>query len=186
MYDSIKQRIKDIFYKPDPITASMKRYLESLDYDWSEFTLNGFIEWLANSLGEPIVLIPCQMPNDICGAYVIGPSNRHLILFDGNLPQMLRLHTILHEIAHLLCGHQTASLDHDEMLILDSTSAGNALRGQNLSELAINRNPSSKNNRQEQEAETLAILIQNQVQKAKDQHQIYTPTLYDELISFWK
>ena len=188
MYDSITgpqkwaQRVKAIFCQQDPATVNMKRYLAELDYDWSEFTLTSFINWLTNSLGQPIILVPCCLPPNICGAYVISPSGHNLILFDKNLPPLLRLHTILHEIAHLLCGHQTARLDHRQMQILASINSQSDLV---LSESVINRNPSCKTDRQEQEAEALALLIQSQVQLAKNQDEIITPVVYTELVSFW-
>lgn len=159
----------------------MKRYLADLDYDWSEFTLDDFMEWLTNSLGEPVILVPCYLPSDICGAYIISPSG-HLILFDQNLPPLLRLHTILHEIAHLLCGHQTASLSHDEIENLDWVMANSDIF---VPKLAMTRNPSSKTNRQEQEAEALALLIQSEVQKAKNFHQLMQPAVYTELAPYW-
>lgn len=120
------------------------------------------MKWLTNSLGEPVILVPCHLPSDICGAYIISPNGHHLILFDQNLPPLLRLHTILHEAAHLLCGHQTVSSLHDEIKIRANASDGQS--GILGSELTINCTPSSrKSHRQEQEAEALALLIQSRV-----------------------
>lgn len=157
----------------------MKHYLANFDFDWSEFTLTRFIVWLANTLGEQVVLVPCFLPPTICGAYVISPDGHHLILFDRNLSEFLRAHTILHEIAHLLCGHQTARLTHDEMKILieGSTNSPTVVLPANV----VNRSVSCKTNQQEEEAEALALLIQSRVRVAKRQRELMEPVVYTEL-----
>ncbi len=182
MYDSIKKKIKKILLPPDPETINMKRYLAELDYDWSEFSFNDFISWLSGSIGEPILLLPQNMPANICGAYVISPDRHHLILFDQDLPLILRDVTILHEIAHLLCGHQTAQLDHDQMQILQRNDESDIVR----TKLIINRSPKSKTDRQEKEAEALALLIASEVKKNKYIHKVMIPSIYDHLVFFWR
>ena len=184
-YANLVQKIKAIFYKPDPVKHDMKRYLTDLDYDWSTFTLTSFIDWLTNSFREQVVLVPCCLSPNVCGAYMISPDGHHLILFDRNLPPVLRGHTILHEIAHLLCLHPTTRLSDDEMQRLLSADESAPFI---LPTNAPNRNMSSKTEEQEREeqAETLALLIQSKVKMAKRERKLMAPIVYTELVSFWK
>jgi hypothetical protein len=56
----------------DDIEACMQALLDSLQYDFENFTIEGFVEWVARSRGRPIAFVPRALPSKVFGAWVKG------------------------------------------------------------------------------------------------------------------
>lgn len=134
--------------------------------EFNPFKMVNFIQWLSVYCNRPVVATGWNFPNrHICGLWFTHQSTKgnliECILYDNRLPKPLQLHTILHEVAHILCGHQT--------VLSSITQFEHAV--QNLSQFKIfcnnvaqrNINNPLEYNKQEQEAELLAHLIQVEI-----------------------
>ena len=133
--------------------ARMKALLTELDYDFSRFTLDGFARWLAKRRGRPIVFVPWEMPPNLSGAWVASDGQDY-IFFDQDTQPIHQTHIKLHEMAHILCDHPTVRVEPEQALfhptVADSSVSKALLR-------------STHSDQEEQEAETLATLIQEQI-----------------------
>ena len=130
--------------------ARMKALLTELDYDFSRFTLDGFVHWLAKRRGWPIVFVPWEMPPNLSGAWVASDGQDY-IFFDQDTQPIHQTHIKLHEMAHMLCDHPTVRVEHEQaLLVADPTISRILLR-------------STRSDQEELEAETLATLIQEQI-----------------------
>jgi len=128
----------------------MKALLTELDYDFSRFTLDGFARWLAKRRGQPIVFVPWEMPPSLFGAW-IASDGRDYIFFDRDTQPIHQTHIKLHEMAHILCDHPTARVESEQALLVADPTVSKALLR------------STHSDQEEQEAETLATLIQEQI-----------------------
>lgn len=125
--------------------------LHDLQYDFSQFTLTGFIEWLEHIEQREFYCRPASLPHGVFGAWVTGDREEY-ILFDENGAALHQTHNILHEICHWLLGHTTFSLSAED---------GSYTATPPASEVGLMiRTPE-----QELEAETLSSLIVNEVQR---------------------
>jgi hypothetical protein len=130
--------------------ARMKALLTELDYDFGRFTLDGFARWLARRRGREIVFVPWAMPPNLSGAWVAG-DGRDDIFFDQDTQPIHQTHIKLHEMAHILCDHPTVQVEPEQALLVADPAISRVLLR------------STHSDREEQEAETLATLIQEQI-----------------------
>ena len=72
------------------------------------FDAESFIAVLARERGRPIELIgvPAR-PDRPCGL-LVTTTRTDLIIYSSDTSEVHRQHILLHEAAHLLCGHDTA------------------------------------------------------------------------------
>lgn len=132
-----------------------ERFQQILDrYDFSHFTLPSFIAWVEEEQGKPIQTEAWSMPATIFGAWLSGAEMDH-IFYDEDAIPLHQVHIQLHELAHILCGHQTLTASEDIL--------ADILQGKfDAADLLLR---SAKSDEQEQEAELLSALIQEQVRR---------------------
>lgn len=136
------------------VQRNMALLLESLDYDFSDFSIPDFSEWLEQQRGQPILFHPRSLPSKLFGAWVPGPRADHIFFEEHTLP-LHQKHIKLHELSHLICGHQVKTVsDSDIESLLHATSADST-----TFQKTLQRSLNDYTNRQEVEAETLATLI---------------------------
>lgn len=142
----------------DNVYTRMKTVLDSLDFDFSEFTMDRFAAWVQERHGREIRFTPWEMPPGLFGVWMSDADEpvEHVFI-DRDAPPLQAVHTQLHELGHILCGHPTARLTRTEMadLLYRGLQDPGALK-----ELLL-RSP--RKAEWEQEAETLAALIQDEV-----------------------
>lgn len=69
------------------------------------FDAEGFIDQLARKRGRPIELIPLPFrPDRPCGL-LVTTLRADVIIYSSDTTAMHRQHILLHEAAHLVCGH---------------------------------------------------------------------------------
>jgi hypothetical protein len=136
----------------------MKALLRELDFDFSTFTMDQFVAWVEERKGRKIRFISWDMPPGMFGVWMSDADEpvEH-VFFDQKAPPLQAAHIQLHELAHILCDHPTARLTRVEMVDL----LHRGLQDPEVLQNALLRAPN--NAECEQEAETLAALIQNQV-----------------------
>lgn len=132
-----------------------QRLLHSLEYDFSTFTLDDFLSWIEAQRSLQIELIYRPMPESVFGAWItVTGERREIILCEENAPPLHQLLIILHEVAHILWGHETEQIAPERVAELSHAD---------LTELVPLFRTMCHPERQEQDAEALATLMLEQV-----------------------
>jgi Zn-dependent protease with chaperone function len=73
------------------------------------FSVQRLAERIARTRGRPIELVPAAMPNSApCGIW-FATDDRDIIVYETNTSALHQEHIVLHELGHLLCGHEPIS-----------------------------------------------------------------------------
>lgn len=131
----------------------MERVLAALGYDFNDFSLPKFLTWLGQQNRTQLRPVPKKMPAKIFGAWIATPGT-HYFFYDSELIRLHQRHVILHEVCHWLCGHKTIHLKPSEIQPL--------LEHDWLIPPYNSKKRTIVSEQQEQEAETLALLIQEE------------------------
>ncbi|MFI7588142.1 hypothetical protein ACIB24_13825 [Spongisporangium articulatum] len=72
------------------------------------FDLDDVVAQVSTARGRPIRLLPMNRGawHAVCGVWVTGESE-DFIFVDGQATGVHREHIVLHELAHMLCGHRS-------------------------------------------------------------------------------
>ena len=133
--------------------------LDKCGYNFSEFRLDEFTRWVADWRGRRIQFVPMNLPPGLFGAWIEGPKV-DFIFYDDDPPQTHITHIILHELSHILLGHQTAHVGNVISDYLQSNNSAAASAPEFVTGLL---RTVQHNDEQEIEAETLSALIQQRV-----------------------
>lgn len=173
------------------VNARMRVLLDGLCYDFRDFTLEGFAEWLAQQRGRKIAFVPRAMPPKVFGACVKGNgvdasvlkrieasaiifgaeakgSDTDVIFYEIDTPVVHRAHIQLHELSHLICGHPTVEIGSQQIQAL-LRSVG-PMAPADLEFLLLR---SIHSDEAEEEAETLTNLIQDRVLRHAKLEELY-------------
>lgn len=156
----------------DNVKTRMRALLDELDYNFADFTLDDFVSWLERQRGRPIILQPWSMPPAMSGTWIADDRYDH-IFFDKHASPVLQDHIKLHEIAHILCGHDTVKLEPEKFSALLNHPAVPLAAHEVLMR-------STHTGEQEIEAETLAALIQERVIKTQGSEKFIALVSSDE------
>ena len=126
-------------------------------YSFRTFTIDSFVSWINQSRGRKIFFVPWPMPGTIFGVWIMTATNDY-IFYDKETPPVHQVHIKLHELAHILCGHETLLLTKEKLaeMVRDQTVATSVL-------MEATQRDMTQEKEIEQEAETLSSLIQEQV-----------------------
>jgi IrrE N-terminal-like domain len=139
-----------------PLAPTPLQLLQELNYPWSQFEIQSFIEWLQKKKTRDIVLFPATTPGHVDGLWLTSDTTE-FIIYSNRLTGIHRDHVILHEIAHWLLGHKT--LDIDEVGDLDDFLFALPERGVAMRTFAVTRlDPDA-----ERDAEALATLMLSRI-----------------------
>lgn len=148
------------------------------------FDAEAFIDVLAEERGRPIGLLPvAARPDAPCGL-VITTRNTDWIVYCSDTNGLHRQHILLHEAAHILCGHTERGGDGDAM-----AAAASILMPHLPAELVrsvLGRTVYSEPD--EREAELVASLILQRVAR-RDRHRARgtgRPSSLDTLFAVFK
>ena len=89
----------------------MGAILDTVDYDFSLFTMEGFRKYLEECTGYSIEFVPWTMRSAVSGSWIVSSDGRGFIFFDANTPTIHQSHIQLHEMSHVICGHPPANAD---------------------------------------------------------------------------
>src|SRR5688572_3102340 len=136
------------------VNLEAEKILKQLGYDFSTFTMEGFLRFVGKAKGREIITIPWTMPATLFGAWISdGDEPKEYIFYRNNVSVIHQIHIQLHELSHFLFGHPTLQINRK---IIADVVAGTASLP--FAELPQLRSP--KRADAETEAETLANLIQ--------------------------
>ena len=136
------------------IKARMRERLREIDkvYDFSHFTFPSFQAWIEQTRGKPLRLVPDKMIPHFFGAWIETDEEDFVFYKEDTIP-LHQTHIVLHEMAHMLCGHPTLRLDRKKIAAY--------VRGEvDIASLLL-RSP--RTDEMEWEAELLAALIQESI-----------------------
>lgn len=75
------------------------------------FELQAFCQVVADSRGRPIVVRPVEgIGGSTMGAWIATPD-LDLIVYEGRTTKLHREHIVLHELSHIICGHEPGLLE---------------------------------------------------------------------------
>lgn len=160
------------------VYARMKAVLASLDFDFNNFTMDRFTAWVQERHGREIRFVPWKMPPGLFGVWMSDADEpvEHVFV-DSNVPPLQAVHIQLHELGHILCKHPTARLTQGEMVNLLQRGLKDPAA---LNELLL-RAPMKAE--WEEEAETLAALIQDQAIRHERLQQLEVAASSDESVA---
>jgi hypothetical protein len=142
--------------------SQSEKVLAELRYDFRNFTIEHFIQWVGDLKGRQIFSIPLAMPIGLFGAWLSDDEEPHeYIFYRNNVPPIYQIHIQLHELAHLLLGHPTLHINRE---ILASALRGKGdLPFNELARLRSTAKPEDSRSIREVESEVLASVIQEQI-----------------------
>lgn len=79
------------------------------EYDFGQFSLASFAQWVEEKRCRPIHFIPFHMPSTPSGVW-FQLSTEDWIFFDEDTLPIHQTHIQLHELSHMLCGHGAVDL----------------------------------------------------------------------------
>lgn len=131
--------------------------LKELGFDFQTFTIENFIHFVSEAKGREIITIPWDTPVALFGAWMSdGEEPKEYILFRRNAPLIHQIHIQLHEISHFLLGHPTLKITRKLIAEVVANKASFPFE-------EVARLRSTEKDVLEEEAETLADLIQKRV-----------------------
>jgi len=140
------------------IEAQMEARLAELNFDFNDFTMERFVAHIQQLKSREIHFVGWQMPLGMYGAWISDAEEpREFVFFDKTLPPLQKIHTQLHELAHIISDHPTKRLSRIEM----EDILRRARQEPDILQEVLLRAPDTA--QCEDEAETLAALIQKQV-----------------------
>lgn len=138
--------------------ALMAAKLAELNFDFDDFTMDRFVAHVEKLKGREIHFVPWSMPPRMYGAWISDAEEpREFVFYDQDIPPLHQVHTQLHELAHIINDHPTRRLTRTEM----EDILRRADQEPDILKEVLLRAPNEAQH--EDEAETLAALIQKQV-----------------------
>ena len=129
------------------------------------FDAEAFVDLLARERGRPIGLLPVAARPDVPCGLVVTTRAADWIVYCSDTSPLHRQHILLHEAAHILCGHTQRDGDGDAMAAAARTLMPHLPAG--LVRSVLGRTVYSEPD--EREAELVASLILQRVSR-RDRH----------------
>ena len=140
------------------IESQMEARLAELNFDFNDFTMERFVAHIQQLKRCKILFVGWSMPPGMYGAWISDAEDpREFVFYDETLPSLQKIHTQLHELAHIISDHPTKRLSRAEM----EDILRRARQDPDILQEVLLRAPDTA--QCEDEAETLAALIQKQV-----------------------
>lgn len=133
-------------------------------YDFRQFTLESFLEWMQFEHQRSFHIVPLPMSSaQMSGGWIRTTTDDYIFVDEQALP-IHQLHIILHELCHILCGHQTLPQYLNEFnQILETTRQPQEHSSHFNDATAHPLQNSGDSSEIELEAETLCDLILHQI-----------------------
>ena len=147
--------------------AEIQALVDSLGYDFDQFELLHFLHHIESLRNRQIILRPYPFAEVLFGLWVRAPSADYII-YSNDCHPIHQIHTILHEVGHMILGHPPRRLD--QVLPPELLKALGLLEPAGHSRLAPGL--SVKTTPEERECEIFASLIQAKVVEKNRLHQL--------------
>ena len=142
--------------------SQSEKVLAELQYDFRNFTIEHFLQWIGDLKGRRILSIPLEMPIGLFGAWLSDDEEpNEYIFYRQNVPPIYQIHIQLHELAHFLLGHPTLHINRE--ILASALDGKGVLPFNQLAQLRSAARSESDKSILEVESETLASVIQEQI-----------------------
>src|SRR6185369_8648412 len=92
--------------------SQAEKILRELRFDFTTFTMDGFLRRISEAKGREIITIPWSMPATLFGAWISdGEEPKEYIFYRNNVSVIHQIHIQLHEVSHYLFGHDTLQIN---------------------------------------------------------------------------
>ncbi len=135
-----------------PMSEYISSYVDSLEYNWEQFQIEDFAQFVARMLQRPLLLVAYPFDGAISATWIRG-QRREFIFFRSDAPAVVRTHGILHELGHLFLDHEGHRIDEGGVEQLLETLAQTKL--------------SIEDRLEEQEAERFAQIVMMRIRDSK-------------------
>ncbi len=89
-----------------------EQIIDGLGYDFTNFTLEDFCEFLGQKRGRSIFFLPSEMTAEVDAFWITSREQPfEYIFFDAHVPRFHQVHLQLHELVHIILGHKTQEFD---------------------------------------------------------------------------
>lgn len=157
--------------------TTVQAVVEVLDYDFDHFEIEDFQRHIAKRRTRPLSVRYVPLAPELFGFWY-PTANTDYIAVNTNLHPAHRIHTLLHEIAHMLLGHR--GMDLRELLGEDLIRQLGVLASEGHLRSATTIDQTT--NLQEREAEEFALIIRRKLVTAHRLQELYgEPTSIDTL-----
>lgn len=162
---------------PVQTRTTVQAVVEGLGYNFDKFEIEDFQRHIARQQKRPLSIHYVTLAPDLFGFWYPTETTDYIAV-NANLHPAHRIHTLLHELAHILLGHHgrdlRSILGEDRILQLGTLAGAGHLR----SAATINQ----ENDPQEREAEEFVLLIRHKLVTAHRLQELYgEPTSIDTL-----
>jgi hypothetical protein len=150
--------------------AYIQAVIDALHYDFSAFDIAGFLLHIENAWTRHLSVRYVPLSPELFGLWYPTEATDYIFI-NASLHPTHRIHSLLHEIAHMLLGHRGVNLQ-------------DVLGEELCQELGIRSGPGhlrstwkqATNSTEEQEAEAFVMLVQLRVVHARRLHELYGET----------
>ena len=157
--------------------TTVQAVVEGLDYDFDHFEIEDFQRHVARQRSRPLSVRYVPLAPELFGFWYPTATTDYIVV-NANLHPAHRIHTLLHEIAHMLLGHRGTDLR--KIFGEDLIHHLGELAGEGHLRSAATIDQTS--NPQEQEAEEFVLIIRRKVVTAHRLQELYgEPTSIDSL-----
>lgn len=157
----------------------VQQKLNQLGFDFAHFTFEQFVSHVETLRNRQIIFIEWPMPVGYFGAWVSSlDQGVEYVFYNKNIPPLLQVHTKLHELGHIICGHHTLAVSRTEI---------KGLLQQGDMTFFFQKKGTPGSLQDEVEAETVAILIQKEVLRRDRIEKLTTTVSTDkDMIKFFE
>jgi hypothetical protein len=99
------------------LRRSCQRLVKALELP-SPFAIHDFCVSLARSRGRPIHLVPFTSSGDGPSGVCVSTATDDYVFYESHTSRLHQEHIVLHEVAHLLCGHQPVVSERETSQLL--------------------------------------------------------------------
>ena len=107
---------QSVLHATEPRIQNILAEIEA-GYDFGDFSLDGLREWVEQKRGKRIEFVPLRFAPAVYGGW-LQVASRDVIFYDADALPLHQVHIQLHEMSHILCGHNT--IDISEQISLQS------------------------------------------------------------------
>lgn len=168
----VMTRIKAAFYAQHTLHFVSNERLQTLllqieqEYDFRMFSLPSFAQWVASKRRREIQRIGWHLPASISGVW-LATKETDFVFYETRTPALHQMHIQLHELAHILCNHQTVELDLEmgmgREVVLQYLMGAFVTKSRQAPPIEQVMMRSVHDNKEEQEAELLSAFIQQRI-----------------------
>lgn len=147
---------------------------------FADFSLDRFRSWVGDLYRRPIHCEPLAMHPDFSGAWVRTPV-ADVIFYEEQTTPLHQAHIQLHELCHILLGHETLRIDLGDLNVVRDILVHGVGPFAEVGELPF-RLRSRHTNVEEVEAETLASVIHHKALRARTTPAVELPVSSSETL----